>query len=45
MYSPEMMKYLITYQKNEIKKTKKVKYFSIPKLFAFAIPVSNKNKS
>lgn len=45
MYSPEMMKYLITYQKNEVKKPKKVKYFSLPKLFGIAIPVFNKNKS
>jgi len=44
MYSPEMMKYLIAYQKTESKKTKKVKYFSFPKLFAFPVFVSNKNK-
>ena len=46
MYSPEMMKYLISYQKTEeTKKPKKAKYFTLPKLFAFAIPVSDKNKS
>ncbi|MBR1754130.1 hypothetical protein IJ732_04760 [bacterium] len=45
MYSPEMMKYLITYQKNEQqKKTKRVKYFSLPKLFAALSPALNKNK-
>ena len=44
MYSPEMMKYLITYQQNEQKKTKKVKYFSLPKGFTSLIPVFNKNK-
>ena len=45
MYSPEMMKYLISYQKiEETKKPKKAKYFTLPKLFAFALPVFNKTK-
>lgn len=44
MYSPEMMKYLITYQQNEQKKTKKVKYVSLPKGFTSLMPVFNKNK-
>ena len=46
MYSPEMMKYLIMYQKTEPKKTnKKQKFFSIPKVFSQLSFVINKDKS
>lgn len=44
MYSPEMMKYLISYQTPEPKKTKKVKYFKLPKFFSSFMPVFVKNK-